>query len=434
MTPPSQRAEFKAGRLSKAEATFNMCNLIVGSGILALPFALRVSGGLWGMFLLLVVSAASALSGLMVGWCLELCEDEFMTLGVPRHLRDFAAIASVAFGPLGRQLMQVIVLLQLWFASEAWLMFLGWNMSMVFPITKETAIVIAGIAAFLLDYVPERSFAYVSLVGFVAAALSIFAMVGAGVTLPQQEEPYWDYHYLVDWQGTFSAIGIVLFSTSSHPGLPAVFTRMRNPEGDFSGACLSAFALCTLAHAAAALIGWHFYGNYVSETFTANIGLDLNGEWQPSVAMLRRLTCAAFSVKIQAVIPLAIRPVLVTIQSAMGIDNLKIRTKPPYFVEDQTMSTKRLQQLRLASKIMLFSFSVWVALSFQQQMELVMAVTGCFFGMVVAIIFPFAAYLALAGPSAGLLVWFFLGLGIVFGAVFAVVGSYKEISSLLLEV
>jgi len=393
---------------------------------------MSAAGGLLGTVLLVVVSAASTLSGLMVGWCLELCEDEFMAKGVPRHLRDFAAIAAVAFGPLGRKAMQIISLLQLWFCSEAFLIFLGWNMHYILPVSQETAIVIAGIAAFVLDYVPERGFAYVSLIGFAAASLSMVALLAAGMSLPEEDKDFWHYHDAVKWDGAFEATGIILFSTASHSGLPGVYTRMRNPEADYSPACSAAFALCTLAHAAAALIGWYFYGNYISQSFTENIGFDLGMQNKvPAALILRWMTCAAFCIKIQAVIPMAMRPVLVTIQSFLGIDNVQVRTSPPYFVEDQTMSPTRLMQCRFASKMVLWSFSVMMALYFEEQLGFVLAITGCFFGMVVAIIFPFAAYLALVGPEAGLLAWLGLGSCTLMGIAFAIFGTYGEVVKLL---
>jgi len=426
-----QRASTKVGRLSKLEAIFNMCNIIVGSGILALPYAMSLTGGVLGTILLVVVSAGSTLSGLMVGWCLELCEDEFMAKGVPRHLRDFSAIAATAFGPLGRIVMQIICLLQLWFCSEAFLIFLGWNMHCILPVSQEGAIVIAGIAAFALDYVPEHSFAYVSLIGFAAAALSLIALLAAGMSLPEQDMLFWENHDSVKWDGAFEATGIILFSTSSHSGLPAVYTRMRNPEADFSPACSAAFALCTLAHAAAAMIGWYFYGNYISQSFTENIGFDLGMQNRlPATLILRWMTCAAFCIKIQAALPLAMRPVLVTIQSFLGIDNVQVRKSPPYFVEDQTMSRTRLMQCRFASKIVLTGFSVLMALYFEEQLGFVLAITGCFFGMVVAIIFPFAAYLALVGREAGLLTWLGLGSCTLMGIAFAVIGTYGEVMKL----
>eukprot|EP00971_Amphidinium_carterae_P315520 6271394-Amphidinium_carterae.1 len=110
---------------------------------------------------------------------------------------------------------------------------------------QETAIVIAGIAAFVLDYVPERGFAYVrtivepsittcllsclahvSLIGFAAASLSMVALLAAeyGVLpcglLCMEDKDFWHYHDAVKWDGAFEATGIILFSTASHSGTP----------------------------------------------------------------------------------------------------------------------------------------------------------------------------------------------------------------------
>ena len=104
-----------------SQAALNMINVLMGSGLLALPLAVRECGGLApGLALLVVTSACTMFTAKLLGKELE-----------RRNARGFPDLAFHAFGRVGRSVVGVVLYFDIFMAMVLFLIMAGANANAV---------------------------------------------------------------------------------------------------------------------------------------------------------------------------------------------------------------------------------------------------------------------------------------------------------------
>eukprot|EP00438_Fugacium_kawagutii_P013805 Skav222145 [mRNA] locus=scaffold4223:20415:26774:+ [translate_table: standard] len=91
--------------MSSCETIFNLANTMMGSGVLAVPYAFRLTS-YWAVLLLLLVVALTAFTACLIGEALQIARHRSGTL-VSNH-RDFTFLAE-AGSPVARTLAASVV-------------------------------------------------------------------------------------------------------------------------------------------------------------------------------------------------------------------------------------------------------------------------------------------------------------------------------------
>lgn len=105
-------------------ATANGINLLLGVGVLSLPYALKCAGWYAGIGLLLFLTLVTNHTGKLIGRLME--KD-------PENIRSFGDIGARAFGKSGQYIITVTFFLELFSACGMYLILTGDNLHIIFP-------------------------------------------------------------------------------------------------------------------------------------------------------------------------------------------------------------------------------------------------------------------------------------------------------------
>jgi len=266
-------------------------------------------------------------------------------------------------------------------ALEAFFVNIGINMNILTGVSASWCIVGSGILAFIMLYTPMKVLAYISMV-------SIFAIFGAsgsfvatgGLLLQEGRCPdYQTYHSDLNAGGLLTAMGLSIYCFAGHPCLPSVYWSMRD-RSKFSRACVGGFAYAFVFYLGVSVLGFYFFGDFVQNPFTSNIGQDLQGGRMRGVAWLRLLASAGFVIKLQGSLPMILAPIFAILQSSAGLPN----TGP------------KVTAFRMAAVALI----VLIALRCQDFLTAVCSITGCALTMTTSLIFPCAMFYKLGEVSA----------------------------------
>lgn len=378
LTQPSKGDE--QGTLTEWEAISSISNLLVGCAMLSMPFAFRAAG--WSAAVVLTgVSGLMLFTGLLIGWGFDATEAKFRDEGVPMESRDFAALAYLAFGSRGQALIGIIFTAELWMALEAFYVNIGVNMNILTGMPASSCIVGSGILSFIMLYTPMKLLAYVSMVSVFAIFGSSGAFIATGGLLLQEDRlpDYETYHSNLNAGGLLTAMGLSIYCFAGHPCLPTVYWSMRD-RSKFSRACVAGFAYAFLFYLGVSSLGFYFFGDFVQNPFTSNIGQDLQGGHMGGVAWLRLLASAGFVIKLQGSLPIILTPIFACLQSFAGLPNTGLKVTA----------------FRMAGVVLI----VLIALGCQNLLTAVCSITGCALTMTTSLIFPCAMFYRLGEVSA----------------------------------
>ncbi|CAA7407457.1 unnamed protein product [Spirodela intermedia] len=119
----------RTGRATWAQTLGNVVVSIVGTGVLGLPYAFRVAGWAAG-------SLGVAAAGLSTYYCMILmieCRKRLEEGDASIRIRSYGDLGEKAFGGRGRFLTELLVLVSQAGGATAYLVFIGQNLSSVFP-------------------------------------------------------------------------------------------------------------------------------------------------------------------------------------------------------------------------------------------------------------------------------------------------------------
>jgi amino acid permease len=244
--------------ISKMQVALMIANVLVGAGLLGLPFAFRLAGGALGALVVLCATAVTAVTAQLIIWSLEdLCVD-------PDKL-SYMALAEAVAGTAGSLALQIVTLVECYGAVVCFIVLHTVNWPIVLSLPPVTALTVAQsvhevptstvvvvpicCAAFVITLVRPRHLAYLSGIGLLATACLLATVVVAALDQDLAHEgdvcPSLSHgaavsdssaapsssrvmsHAMFIPEGLGASLGVVLFCFSGHATFPDLYAQMK---------------------------------------------------------------------------------------------------------------------------------------------------------------------------------------------------------------
>ena len=271
-TPPTP---FAAGLDATGSATFlqstsNGVNILLGVGVLSLPFSFSVSGWLVGAGLLLLMSITTNYTGKLIGRIMEYGQGT---------IRSFPDIGAAAFGSAGQWVISVVFFIELFSACGMYLILCGDNLeALVRPVANVTQTQLTLMAAgvmFPTALTSNLSFlSYFSAIGLASSCFLAMAVVTIGILNGTRNEGSFlapaPTQLITDVERGPLAIGLVMVGFAGHACFPSIRCSMARPE-QFGRVLDWSYAACFTVYMGVASLGYLMYGNATQKEITLNI-------------------------------------------------------------------------------------------------------------------------------------------------------------------
>ncbi|CAK9041093.1 Amino acid transporter AVT1A (AtAvt1A) [Durusdinium trenchii] len=212
--------------MSSCETIFNLANTMMGSGVLAVPYAFRLTS-YWAVALLLLVVLLTAYTACLIGEALKMARHlpQKAPTSPSSAQRDFTFLAQVSFGQRGKYVVGVTTALELWVAVVTFLVMSGSNVQGLLGVDELRAVLACTLLSTVMIFIPLRVYAYVSLASLVALLIASVAFVADLMMMPS-----WSFPPLTDvhMADLFRAYGLFIFCFAGHPCFPALHEGMKH--------------------------------------------------------------------------------------------------------------------------------------------------------------------------------------------------------------
>ncbi|KAJ3155788.1 hypothetical protein HK101_001531, partial [Irineochytrium annulatum] len=254
---------------STLQSIFNTVNLLLGLGLLSLPYAMRCGGWIPTLGLLIVTAFMTAYTAYILSRCLAL---------QPGRLFDFADIGEAAFGPKSRSFISVLFISELFFTCVAFVILISDSLHALFPdISVEAFRVVAFVICTGSTFVRQLKYiSYASLVGIVASCNLVVVVLFDGFT--KTERP----GSLIDPEPTFLlpdnpiavslSFGIVMAGFAGHAVLPNIYLDLRD-KSKFPKVLGVSFSIALCFYCLIASAGYLMFGDFTLEEVTKNLAM-----------------------------------------------------------------------------------------------------------------------------------------------------------------
>lgn len=280
------------GQSSSWHAAWNLFNMVEGTGILGLPYAVK-EGGLVVIFGLAILALISNYTGQILISCLYETEKESKAtdddiLAQENNKKDpaeveksvkrkrvratYEDVGSACFPHLGGKLVIIIQILELIFVSTLYLVLCGSLMVHTFPNTLVSIrgwIAIGALVVLPTVFLKELSHvAWLSLFSTAALLVTVTAVTAFGIKVSER----WDIDSIQI--GTMETcpvgIGIVLFSYAAHPLLPGIEQSLKN-RSKFPFIMNISFILAAVTKIIFSVTAYLAFSNDTKEVITNNL-------------------------------------------------------------------------------------------------------------------------------------------------------------------
>jgi len=396
------------GRLTSSQATFNLANILIGVGVLNVPFALKQSGYL-ALLLILLVILVTKTTGKWLGSSLDMIADDALVAQKPMTAWDYGCLAEVCVGPRFSSFINIVTVLEVWLALVAFMVLNGGNAAVIWPDAgRALTVPITGVVATLCIFVPPRVFACLSLVATCAMVVAAMAMVYVITALDDWALPGLD-DVVVSFENIPRSVGIIIFCFAGHPCFPSVRASMQKPT-KWGCSIDASFVLAFMYYVCFGLLGYIVFGDGLRQSVVQNLA-HVHG------AMLGRVIAAGcFLIKVQLTFPLLLNAVIVAVWPPSSDGPIW----PP---------------LRIALAMAVAAVTVLVAVALRDKVAVVASLTGSLLVTITSILFPAMVHWTLsrryteqAIPWSKLAQYMFV---LCFGVVFAVLGTAMAVKDIL---
>ena len=429
----AKKKETASDKASFAQCVFNMSNILMGVGMLGLPFVFKSAGWVGGFSVTIIFGLITWRTAILIGRQLNgdprpssfFDDSPFKSPVAPGSthsararspMTSFPQIAREAFGDRGSIILSSILYFELFSCLCIFLVTVGDHLFILFPsVSKPAHMVLSSLALAIPTAVlrTPRLLSYLSMVGTFATASVVLSVLLSAVVEGDISEhvaarkgmtPTEPTHILWCTSGLPTALGLIAYTFSGHAIVPSIYSSMERPQ-DFERMIGTTFLVVIGACCVVAVSGYYMFGSAVDDQVT--LSLEQNSSAELAMKCLTWLMIlTAFSKFTLTMFPLA-----------LGIDEIIA----PFVPNDTIMAATD-----SIIKMSLILLSLVVAL-FVPSFSYICALVGLICTMSVSVIFPAGAHLILFGPILSLwekvLNWSF----VVVGFAVAVVGTVATV-------
>mmetsp|Transcript_70772 Transcript_70772/g.124864 ORF Transcript_70772/g.124864 Transcript_70772/m.124864 type:complete len:428 (-) Transcript_70772:188-1471(-) len=285
------------------EISFTVANVIMGPGILTLPYTL-VQSGWMGIVDLVLGSAGMLFTGILLGAVLE----EVMKHEVAEP--TFGLVAELTFGKAFNKLFTALCAGELFLVCIFLLTFHGQSLCAVFNCNAASAIFGTAVLAMVMSFFTKRYLSICSVLGLLFTGISVAAVVGfSSALLPDGVNSGQTFFGKQGLSGGVGTLAATCMCVGDHVIFPSVYTAAGDARtyrrGLAGGFCI--FLSCAVVLSSASYAA---FGNSIKPVVINNLGLDGFGERDPRVPMWISTACSvALAAKSIVVLPVFMQPV-----------------------------------------------------------------------------------------------------------------------------
>jgi len=360
-------------QLTVPEAVYTMVNWCVCTTVLAIPHTFAEVGLSAGL-LVVLVTGVCMYTALLMGDVLA----HLNSLGVPQP--TFLDAAMVSFGGSGAILVSVLSYLEFPAVVVQSFIVQGHTLNDMMPgLGFNNAVFISASLTAVMSVVSEKVYAYISALSVLTFLLICFGVVISGLELPQQAH---DTRLTGDVTRLPSSTSIILFCGAIHPLLPQLRACAKSDK-DYKKATCTAFSIWGVFVLAFGAVAFYIYGDALQPIVSRNVGRDLQMSPVPSLQGIATISSWLVLFKAQLSSKSYVTPFQNLMTQILGLGAV---------VEKSSLAA-------IALSVPFLSGSALVAIALENEIELVLAVSGMLFQNLNGIIFPTLMYLCLCKPS-----------------------------------
>eukprot|EP00127_Corallochytrium_limacisporum_P002395 Clim_evm36s119 gene=Clim_evmTU36s119 len=362
------------GHSSVAQVTYNACNVLMGAGLLSVPFAFKGAGWIAGIAIFLVISLLTNMTGKLLYWSMVKNE----------HVQDYPGLGQVAFGSMGSYIVGGVFFFDIFCASVMFIILIADSLYALYDgLSPLQYVLIQMVVLIPMTWTKRLSLmAYLSFLGllsvaalagglFIKAAEVNLAHHPANTTLGPQS-----------FQGILACYGMILMQYGGHAIMPSLAASLKD-FNHFPRVLNITYAFCVAIGLSVGVIGFAIYGQHTEKEITLNLleddekttGTGVTGYLGPFVLLL---------VVVNAVTKY---PLLLNVAS-MYIDQIVCLCLPPSFDEDGTTQNRILHvTVRTVVGVLTFGTAILIP-SFAK----LTAFIGAGFQTFLCLVFPVYVY------------------------------------------
>lgn len=424
------KAKKKQGTKKEVEAkatfgqcVFNMCNTLMGIGILTLPFAIASAGWLGGILLMICCTFVTWWTCLLIGRSMngdprpthffddspfnaKLMPGSSQEARARSYITGLPQMATASFGKAGNIILSSVLYFELFSSLCIFLVTIGDHLFALYPVlsTSSHTIIVSILLVIptsllrtprLLSYMSVvGTFSTVAIVLSVAAAALIEGNV-SGEGAPEEDgHSHQPTHSLWVSSGFALSIGLVAFCYAGHAIVPSFYTSMERPQ-DFEKMLSCSYVIVLLCYITVGLSGYYMFGSAVDDQITLSLERGSSMEIV-TTGLTWLMVLTAFSKATLYIFPLA-----------LGMEEIIA----PHLSTDFCMSTASCI-IKMAMIVLALLVSLFVP-----SFGFICALVGMVCTMIVSVIFPAASHLQLFGDKLSTtekyLDWIVISMGIV---------------------
>ena len=255
------------GQSTIYQTVLNSTNVLVGVGILSLPFGLRYAGWLVGLVFLAVAACVNVYTSRLLGRC----------LGTDRNLITFADLAYAATGPWGQLVIALMFMLELAVACVALFILFADSLDLLLPGWGILEFKVVCAAVMLpLSFVPLRLLGYTSSLGIVCCISIVFCVFIDGLIKADPPGslrwPADTYLFPENWGTLPLSFGLLMAPWGGLAVFPNIFRDMRHAH-KWNKSLNVTFGFTYCLDTTIAVVGLLMFGEATRNEITSNIFL-----------------------------------------------------------------------------------------------------------------------------------------------------------------
>lgn len=389
------------------DGTVVVFSAIVGTGLLAMPYAFSLAGFIAVPLIIFFVCCSAYTSHLMV-WsmqaeaarrCIPSCSGTAQKIAL-----DWGCLVQAAFGKKAQAAIECFLIVELWGYLLSTIVCSAMNLTQLFDhldVTSAIGLSVAG--GYVLSFVSTKALTRVNVTSNVVFVACGLMFVFTGIMLPKRA-PASEIQF-VKPHGLLSAAGILVFSPAGHSFYPRMMQQMQEPS-KFPTCIRRAYLGAAIVYLGLAIPGYYMFGSATQPSAIRNIGVDLKLMPLPDLAWMNTAAALGLVMKLVPSQALVLSPLTAVIN---GVVSSKL-----------SHGTSEAVRPVVAPCVLLVS-SV-LAAQFANEVALLLNLMGSFFCMNIAFVLPVICYWRLAPEPPGLAKQMFFVFLILMGLSCSVLG------------
>lgn len=391
---------------STLRGLFNVVNVIMGLSILSLPYIIHCTGWVFGAIIFAFYPLIASYTAKLVGRILH---------DYPK-VQSYADIGKEAFGIVGEIGITILMMLELFAVTVAFLILIGDNLSNLFGVLDRRLFILIGFG-FVLPTVwlkTVKHLSYLSFLGVSSILFLVFVVVFQG--LYRSDSPGSIIHpmptlaFPEKFMSMPMAFGVVISSLVGHSIFPTIYRGMRYPA-KFPLVINIGYVVIVVIYLIVAIAGYLMFGESIHSQITKNLS-ELNDGTVKSLAVLSKVAITLVIINPMCKYALEMNPVCLLIEGW-------ILCKP---LERGTITKRAYEFYRLLLRTILTGLSLICAVFIPSFLS-VLGFLGAFLCFSGSIVFPALCFLKLYGKKISLVERILNYFLVIFGLASLIVGT-----------